>query len=206
MHSPGAPMRATQAAEPGPLPAHPALPVPPLQVAAEVRPLRPETSPQAGAHFTFQPVLPMFSCSQYWELDLLKSFTLCVKLLPQMRDPPAQSPVGPIVWKGCRIFLPHTKPSPSSFCTKAAVLQGCNGRSSPLPAQGQLCRSKSTWQLERSVMRGGEPQPLTVTPGRQLYISNQHTNLLLLPKCQASALRLLMWFILPPALPGTLFL
>ena len=59
----------------------------------------------------------------------------------------------------------------------------------------------------RAWPRGREPQPLTVSLGRQLYVSNQHTNLLLLQKCQASALcRLLKtWFILPPALPGTLF-
>lgn len=44
---------ATQAAEPGPCSAHPALAVPRLQAAAEVTPIRPETSPQAGARFTF---------------------------------------------------------------------------------------------------------------------------------------------------------
>lgn len=55
--------------------------------------------------------------------------------------------------------------------------------------------------------RGREPQPLTISLRRQLYVSNQHTNLLLLQKCQASALcpLLKISFILPPALPGTLF-
>lgn len=44
---------ATQAAEPGPCSARPVLAVPRHQVAVEVTPIRPETSPQAGAHFTF---------------------------------------------------------------------------------------------------------------------------------------------------------
>lgn len=81
----------------------------------------------------------------------------------------------------------------------------------PLPtARCQLCKSKTTRQREQrdaAWPRGREPQPLTVSLGRQLHATDQHTNLLLLQKCQASASRVLlkMRFIPPPALPGFFF-
>lgn len=137
---------------------------------------------------------------------------LCKTSAIDIGSPPASSPVDSVVW-----ISYHKQTISPPFCTKSVQGVGCQSCSAAgMSWQGVPSRyprivlqkqNHARAQRASAWPRGREPQPLTVSLARQFYSSNQHVNLLLLQKCQASALCLLlkMWFLLPPALPGTLF-